>query len=148
MIIGYTDDASYGKYEGKDALFVIVGNTVQIHEIKSNLTQILGYRIYRAQEGGDTIMLADGIGGTSYTDFTWDLTFAGTYRFGISSVFANGNESEIIWSNPIESPFDSIEENVNNQQIPEQPVQKIIENGKIVIIKNGKRYSVSGQRLK
>ena len=146
--IGDTKDASVGKYEGKDALFVIVGNTIHIYEIKSNFTQIVGYRIYRAQEGGETIMLADGIGGASYTDFTWNLTFAGTYRFGISSVFANGNESDIVWSDPIESTFDDIDENHDGPEgTTSQTVQKIIENGQVVIIKEGKRYNVSGQRL-
>ena len=145
--INNTKGASVEKYEDKDALFVIVDNTIRIYEIKSNLSQIVGYRIYRAQEDGDTIMLADGIGGTTYTDSTWNLTFAGTYCFGISSVFANGNESEIIWSNPIESPFDDIEEDNGNQQISKQTVQKIVENGQVVIIKDGKRYNVSGQIL-
>lgn len=146
--ISDTKDASVGKYEGKDALFVIVDNTVRIYDIKSNLTQIVGYRIYRAQEGGETIMLADGIGGASYTDFTWNSTFAGTYRFGISSVFANGNESDIVWSDPIESTFDDIDENHDGPEgTTSQTVQKIIENGQVVIIKEGKRYNVSGQRL-
>ena len=140
--------ACIGTFEGKEALFIIYSNKVHIYEISHHLSQIIGYRIYRSDIEGNTVLLADRIVGNSFIDNSWSQTFAGTYRFGISSVFANGNESEIIWSNPIESPFDGIEENDGNQQVPEQPVQKIIENGQIIIIKDGKRYSVSGQRLK
>jgi hypothetical protein len=63
-------------------------------------------------------------------------------------VFANGNESDIVWSDPIESTFDDIDENHDGPEgTTSQTVQKIIENGQVVIIKEGKRYNVSGQRL-
>jgi hypothetical protein len=39
-----------------------------------------------------------------------------------------------------------IDEN-GNQEGSDPSVQKVIEDGKIVIIKDGKRYSVSGQTL-
>ena len=112
------------------------------------MSQIVGYRIYRSNSEGDTVMLADGVTGNSFIDHTWEQTIAGTYRFGISSVFANGNESEILWSNTIVSTFDGINENNIDYEVPTDPsVQKVIEDGRIVIIKDGKRYSVSGQRL-
>jgi hypothetical protein len=108
----------------------------------------MGYRIYRTDDEGNTVMLADGIAGNSFSDHTWNQTLAGSYRFGISSVFANGNESEILWSNPIESVFDAIEEIDDGKEIYTDPsVQKVIEDGHIVIIKDGKRYNVSGQHL-
>ena len=148
IAISNTKDASVGKYEDKDALFVIVDNTVRIYEIKSNLTQILGYRIYRADSEGDTVMLADGIAGNSFIDHTWSQTIAGNYRFGISSVFANGNESEILWSNTIVSTFDAIEENDGGKETStDASIQKVIEDGKVIIIKDGKRYNISGQQL-
>ena len=148
ITISNTKDACVGEYEGKDALFVISGNTLCIYEIKTNLSQIMGYRIYRTDDEGNTVMLADGIASNSFSDHTWNQTLAGSYRFGISSVFANGNESEILWSNPIESVFDAIEENDDGKEIYTDPsVQKVIEDGHIVIIKDGKRYNVSGQHL-
>ena len=106
----------------------------------SSLAEITGYRLYRAQEGGDTLLIAEGLGGVSYTDETWDDASAGVYRYGISSVFANGIESEIIWSNPIVKKTGHGIDEIANPSIPN--VQKIFENGQIVIIKDGKRYNV------
>jgi hypothetical protein len=37
--------------------------------------------------------------------------------------------------------------NENNEGPNMQPVQKVFENGQIVIIKDGKRYTVTGQHL-
>jgi len=136
--------ACIGTYDGKEALFNIYNNKVHIYEINHHLSQIIGYRIYRSDVEGNTVLLADRIIGTSFIDDSWSQTFAGTYRFGISPVFANGNESEIVWSDPIESVFDAIEENDGST---EQSIQKVIENGQIIIIKDEKRYNVSGQRL-
>ena len=151
MSIGYTEGASIGKYEGKDALFVTIANEsnfkVHIYEIKSNLSQIVGYRLYRDDSEGHTVMLADGVTGTSFIDHSWDNIVAGEYRFGISEVYANGIESEIIWSNTLVKLFDGINENNGEQEAPKPSIQKVIEDGKVVIIKNGKRYNVSGQRL-
>ena len=90
-------------------------------------------------------MLADEFEGASYTDSTWVSARAGVYRFGISSIFANGVESEIAWSEPILKTDYGIEENQSEQE--EQPVQKVFENGQIIIIKDGERYNVLGQRL-
>ena len=142
--------ASMGKYEGKDAMFVVSNNTntsaVHIYEINSHLPQIIGYRIYRSDNNeGQTITLADEVTNTSFIDSTWNEINAGTYRFGISEVYANGNESEIIWSDTIVKSGIGINE---HPDIPwEQDVQKVLENGQIVIIKDGKRYNVSGQKL-
>ena len=138
-----------GTYNGKEALFIVYNNKVHIYEINHHLSQIVGYRIYRSDNDGNTVMLADRVTGTSFIDNSWTQTFAGTHRFGISSVFANGNESEILWSDPIESVFDAIEENEGGTKISTNPsVQKVIEDGQVIIIKDGKRYNVSGQRLK
>jgi hypothetical protein len=137
--------ATIGKYKGKDALFLLYGFCIQIYEIKSTLAQIMGYRIYRADESENTVMLADMVEGRSYLDSTWIDAINGVYRYGISSVFANGNESEILWSNPIAKTNYGIEEH----EKPVNPnVKKVFENGHIVIIKDGKKYSVMGQEFK
>ena len=136
-----------GKYDGKDALFIVVGNTVSIYEIKSTLAEIIGYRIYRTNNEDNTIMLADGLCGSTYTDLTWNEAIAGEYRFGISEVYANGIESEIIWSDTIVKTDFGVGENSDNQEDTEPSVQKVIENGQVIIIKDGKRFSVSGQQL-
>lgn len=147
IAISNTKDASVGKYEDKDALFVISGNTLCIYEIKSNLSQIVKYRLYRSDSQGNTVMLAYNVTGTSFIDHSWDNVVAGEYRFGISEVYSNGIESEIIWSNILVKLFDGIED-FNSKQEPSDPsVQKVVEDGKMVIIKDGKRYSVSGQHL-
>ena len=105
----------------------------------------MSYRIYRADSEGNAVMLADNVAGMSYLDETWGNALAGEYRFGISEVFANGVESEIIWSDPIvKNDFGTNE----NHDEPEGPtVKKLLENGHIVIVKDGKRYNVSGQQL-
>ena len=152
---GYVNGACLGKYDNKDALFVITrsyasfydNNKVQILEIRSHLAPILHYRLYRTNLEGDTLMLADEYTGTSFIDSTWADASAGTYRFGISEVYFNGVESEIIWSDTIVKSGIGIEENLYDQDVLEQPVQKVIENGQIVIIKDGKRYNVKGQPL-
>ena len=132
------------KYDDKDAMFFVFRNNICIYEINSPLSQIIAYRIYRADSGGNIEML-DETDGTSYTDETWGNVLADLYRFGVSMVYANGVESEIIWSDFIEKTDYGIEE--NGQEASEQAVQKIFENGKIVIIKDGKRYTVTGQQL-
>ena len=91
-------------------------------------------------------MLADEVAGTSYIDETWGNAVAGMYRFGISEVYFNGVESEIIWSEPIEKNDYGLDENRDDPTNP--TVQKVFEDGQIVIIKDGKRYTVTGQRLK
>ncbi len=142
----YGVGAHIGKYDGKDAMFIAIGFSIRIYEIKSRLEQIMGYRIYRADSEGNSLMLADEVTSTSYIDYTWNEAQAGEYRFGISEVYANGVESEIIWSDTIVKTDFGIDEN-GNQESQEPSVQKVIEDGHIVIIKDGKRYSVSGQIL-
>lgn len=147
----YIKSASMGKYDGKDALFVVADynayqRTILIYEINSQLEQINHYRLYRADSEGHTMLLADEITSSSYLDSTWNDIPTGMYRFGISSAFANGVESEIIWSDYIEKTDFGIGENGSDTTVP--TVQKIFENGQIVIIKDGKRYTVTGQELK
>ena len=141
----YGIGACTAKYDGKDAMFVAIDHDIRIYEIKSHLEQITGYRIYRADSEGNTVMLADGISGATYLDDTWNEAIAGEYRFGISEVYTNGIESEIIWSNPIVKTDFGIDDN------PDEPidnsVKKVLENGHIVIIKDGKRYTITGQQL-
>ena len=141
----YGIGACTAKYDGKDAMFVAIDHDILIYEIKSHLEHIVGYRIYRADSEGNTVMLADGISGATYLDETWNEALAGEYRFGISEVYLNGVESEIIWSNPIVKTDFGVGNN------PDEPmtnsVQKVFENGHIVIIKDGKRYTVTGQQL-
>ena len=138
--------AHIGQYNGKEAMFIAIGFSIRIYEIKSRLEQIMGYRIYRADSEGNSVMLADEVTNTSYIDHTWNEAQAGNYRFGISEVYSNGVESEIIWSDTIVKTDFGIDEN-GNQEGSDPSVQKVIEDGKIVIIKDGKRYSVSGQTL-
>lgn len=147
---GTIQHASVGTYEGKEALFVIAhnhygNNPVSIYEIKNQLAQIIGYRIYRSDSEDNTIMIADCVEGSSFTDTTWTEASAGLYRFGISMVYANGTESETIWSNPIEKTDYEIGE--NHDDTPDPRVQKVFENGQIVIIKDGKRYNLLGQPI-
>ena len=141
----YGVGAFISKYDGKDAMFINNGYSILIYEIKSRLAQIVGYRIYRSDNEGHTVMLADEIDGSSYLDLTWNSTLAGEYRFGISEVYFNGVESEIIWSEPIIKTDYGIDE--NDEEEPGQSVQKVFEDGHIVIIKDGKHYTISGQQL-
>ena len=91
------------------------------------------------------MLLADGISGATYLDNTWNDALAGTYRFGISEIFSNGVESEIIWSDFIEKTDFGIGE--SPVDLTDPSVQKVLENGQIVIIKDGKRYTITGQQL-
>ena len=137
--------ACTGKYDGKDALFFTVNDTLCIYKIESTLGQIVNYRIYRADSQGNTVMLADNIDGSNYIDNTWNDAIAGVYRFGISMVYANGIESEIIWSDFIEKTDYAVDE--SHEDPTSTSVQKVFENGQIIIIKDGKRYNVWGQEL-
>ena len=150
------DGACIGKYDGKDAVFTITyiyygpnntSRSVSIFEINAHLAPIKNYRLYRADSEGNIVMLAYEVTGTSFIDHSWDNIVAGEYRFGISEVYFNSVESEIIWSDPISKPTDGIKENNDGQENTEQSVQKVIEDGKVIIIKDGKRYNVSGQIL-
>ena len=137
--------ACTGKYDGKDAMFIANDHSILIYEIKSRLEQIIGYRIYRADSEGNTVMLADNFAGSSYIDETWNDAHAGEYKFGISEVFANGIEGEIIWSNAIMKTNFGTDENLYQPEGPS--VKKVLENGHVVIIKDGKRYTLTGQQL-
>ena len=96
--------ATIGKYNGKDAMFAIVGDyfynntAVRIYEINSHLSHVIGYRLYRSDSNGNIVILADDIAEAPYIDSTWNTINEGIYRFGISEVYANGNASDIIWS--------------------------------------------------
>ena len=146
---GQLEGACIGKYNGKDALFVasynynLNSNIIYIFEIDCQLARIMHYRLYRSDSEGNILMLADHVTGTSYIDYSWDNAIAGEYRFGISEVYFNGAESEIIWS----KTDNGIPENDSHQEDIGSSVKKVIEDGHIVIIKDGKRYSVSGQTL-
>ena len=149
---GQTVGACIGKYNDKDALFVASHNyyldnsIIYIFEIDCPLARIMHYRLYRSNSEGNIVMLADHVTETSFIDHSWDNAIAGEYRFGISEVYFNGVESEIIWSDTIVKTDFGMDEN-SNQESQEPSVQKVVEDGHIVIIKDGKRYSVSGQTL-
>ena len=136
--------ACTARYNGKDAMFLIVNDSVCIYEIKSAFAQIIGYRLYRSNSENDLVMLADGVGGSTYIDDTWDEVPAGVYRYGISSVYANGNESKILWSDPITSYHGIIETPVPQNDA----VQKIVEDGQLYLLVKGKKYNVMGQSCK
>ena len=143
---------SIGQYEGKDAVFVCNKYnrppTVKIYELGDVFTKVLYYRIYRSDSIGNTVMLADQFTKAHFVDTTWNSISPGTYRFGASSVFFEGSESDIIWSDTIVKTGHGINENESDQEDTDPSVQKVIENGQVIIIKDGKRYNVSGQRLK
>ena len=111
MDCGTSSGAHIGKYNGYDAMYVGYSNAVRIFEIKNVMSQITHYRLYRADNEGNVVRIADGITGTSYTDPTWNNLPVGLYRFGISSVFGNGDESGIVWSDPVKKGNYSINEN-------------------------------------
>ncbi len=139
---------STGKYEGENAVFVCnkYGHTVKIFGIRDVYSKVMYYRLYRKDNLGNEVMLADEFTKTSFIDTTWNEARPGTYQFGVSSVFFNGNESKVIWSDAIVKMNHCIDENEDSH--PTDPsVQKVIEDGRIVIIKDGKRYSLSGQTL-
>ncbi len=144
--------ACIGKYEGKDALFVtsynynLESSVISIFEIDSHLARIKHYNLYRSDSEGNIVMLADQVTGTSFIDHSWNNAIAGGYRFGISEVYFNGTESEIIWSDFIEKTDYGIDEN-DGLEVPQQQVQKVLEDGQIIIIKDGKRYNITGQHL-
>jgi len=150
---GFYLGASFGKYNGKDAIFTVVhniydeNNRVCIYEINSHLAPIHHYRLYRADSQCNTVMLTDEVDGTTFIDSTWNEATPGIYRFGISEVFFNGVESEIIWSDTIKKSGIGIEENDGEQEATEPSVRKVIEDGHLIIIKDGKRYNISGQQL-
>ena len=137
---------STGRYEGEDAVFVCnkYGRTIKIFGIKDVCSKVMYYRLYRKDDLGNKVMLADEFTKTSFIDTTWNEVRPGTYQFGVSSVFFNGNESKVIWSDAIVKRDNGVDENEDDHDLS---VQKVLENGQIVIIKDGKRYNVSGQRL-
>lgn len=149
--IGSEHSLGYGAclatYDGKEAMVFSMDSTLCFYEIRSTLgnnSQILSYRIYRVDSEGNTVMIADEVVGTSYTDTSWDTVFNGLYRYGICSVYVNGNESEVVWSNPIAKTNYGTDEMVD----PIVPsVQKIVENGHLFILVNGKKYTVMGQEV-
>ena len=52
------------------------------------------------------------------------------------------------WSNTIVKTTDDLHENhAPQEEYTEPSVQKVIENGQIIIIKDGKRYTIAGQKL-
>ena len=142
--MGTSYGAHIGKYGGKDALFVCFSDSVKIYAIRSHVRPIAHYRLYRADNEGNVTRLADEVIGSSYPDPTWSTLDVGLYKFGISSVYTNGNESSIKWSEPIPKGNYSIQENDDPE---DSTVKKIIENGKIVIIKDGKRFNITGQEI-
>ena len=146
-----TKCACIGKYEGKDALFFVPQNyysdnsVIYIFEIDCHFARVKHYHLYRSDSNGNIVTLDDESTGTSFIDSTWNDAPAGMYRFGISEVYFNDTESEIIWSDFIEKTDYGIEEGLDDTMDPS--VRKVIEDGHIVIIKDGKRYSITGQQL-
>ncbi len=148
---GSIEGAYIGKYYEKDAMYIVSSiysrdytTSLGIYEINWQLEQAIGYNIYRADSEGQIVTLAEVLESNTFTDTDWGELTSGMYRYGISEVYSNGNESEIIWSEPIEKLNIGVEE---NEDEPSTSVQKVFEDGQIIIIKDGKRYSISGQKL-
>ena len=141
---------SYGchvdQYQGKDAMFVCYGNQVKIFEIPTSsiLDQILHYRIYRTDEKSNMMVLSDKVTNNGFIDSTWKELPVGLYRYGVTEVYRDGSEADIKWSNPIpKGNYD-----INETPSPDGPtVQKVIEDGQVVIIKDGKKYTITGQTI-
>jgi hypothetical protein len=148
----HQESSCIGKYDGKDALFVVTHNynldksVIYIFEIDCHFARVKHYHLYRSDSNGNIVTLDDESTGTSFIDSTWNDAPAGMYRFGISEVYFNDTESEIIWSDFIEKRGFGINEN-DGLEVPQQQVQKVFEDGQIIIIKDGKRYTITGQKL-
>ena len=134
-----------GTYQGETALFVCYENDIKIFKVLNKFEQILHYRIYRIDHKGNTVILSDDVNSSFYIDSTWNDADVGLYRFGVSEVYLNGSESEIVWSNPLTKGNYDIDEHTDPH---EDTVQKVFENGQIVIIKEEKRYSITGQEIR
>ena len=147
----HQESSCIGKYDGKDALFSVSHNynldksVIYIFEIDCHFARVKHYHLYRSDSNGNIVTLDDESTGTSFIDSTWNDAPAGMYRFGISEVYFNDTESEIIWSDFIEKTDYGIEEGLDDTM--DTSVRKVIEDGHIVIIKDGKRYSITGQQL-
>jgi hypothetical protein len=124
-------------------MFVCYSNAVKIIKIRNAIWPITQYRLYRSDEKGHLTLLAEEVNGTTFTDATWAELGTGLYRYGISSLFGNGNESDILWSDPIPKGNYGIEENEDSL---DDGVQKVYENGRIFIIKDGTKYNITGQQ--
>ena len=140
---GASKGAFIGKYEGVDALYVVDDVSVRIYRMVNVFSQCKQYRLWRSDDYLSSI-IADPITGSSYVDNTWRELGVGRYTYGLGMVFENSLES-IVWSNPlIKGNYDIIE----TADPGKKTVQKVFENGQIVIIKEGKKYNVTGQQLK
>jgi hypothetical protein len=132
-----------GKYMGHDAIYVVDGHTVRIYRMVNVFSQCKEYRLWRADDYLSNIIEVS-IEGTSYIDRTWQSLGVGRYSYGVGMIFENSHESTLIWSEPlIKGNYD-----INETPSPEGPtVQKVFENGQIVIIKDGKKYTITGQTI-
>ena len=132
-----------GKYMGHDAIYVIDDHSVRIYRMVNVFSRCNQYRLWR---DGDHVLIVieDSIEGTSYIDRTWQSLGVGRYSYGVGMIFENSHESTLIWSEPlIKGNYD-----INETPSPEGPtVQKVFENGQIVIIKDGKKYNITGQEI-
>lgn len=135
----------FGDYKGHNALFLCNEGNLYIYEAADVFSRVCGYRIYRSDAEGNTTLLAEAHREASFTDSGWDLLENGTYRYGVSSLLYRANtETDILWSDYIVKN----DHGVNEAEDDTDPkVQKIYENGRIVIIKNGKRYNILGQEI-
>ncbi len=106
-------------------------------------SQCKEYRLWRADDHLSSIVEVS-IEGTSYIDTTWQSLAVGRYSYGVGMIFENGHESGPIWSEPlIKGNYD-----INETHSPDGPtVQKVFQNGQIVIIKDGKKYTIKGQTV-
>ena len=132
-----------GKYMGHDAIYVIDDHSVRIYRMVNVFSQCKEYRLWRADDYLSNIIEVS-IEGTSYIDRTWQSLGVGRYSYGVGMIFENSHESTLIWSEPlIKGNYD-----INETPSPEgSTVQKVFENGQIVIIKDGKKYTITGQTI-
>lgn len=148
--LGESYGCCIGEYQGQTAMFVCYENSVKVFQVSpffepTVFDQIVHYRIYRVDEKGNSVMLSDEVTGNSFIDSSWNDATVGLYQYGISEVYRNGNESDITWSTPIPKGNYDINETTSPDGLS---VQKVIEDGLVVIIKDGKKFNITGQEIK
>ena len=99
----------------------------------------LCYRVYRTDAynfgpytSENTTLIADNLGGLQYIDGTWGDVTMGTYKYGVSCVYAgnrDGRESEIVWSNLLSKDM-----NLGNGQVNITVTLNGGENGEGVLV--------------
>lgn len=87
-----------GDYKGVEALYMVGRNSIDIYEFNPIKSQYTKYNVYRCDNSGDIIRLAEDYTSYSYNDTTWKSLPDGLYKYGVSMILENGSETDVIWS--------------------------------------------------